>query len=54
MPDSKKKVINYPLRIPVDLHAKIKAAAKKDLRSMQGWLVVAAEEKLERDQREVA
>jgi predicted transcriptional regulator len=40
------------LRVGDDLHARIRAAAEDDHRTLSNWLIVAAIEKLERESKE--
>jgi len=42
------KIPNYPLRMEPELRAKAEKHAKAERRSLNAWLQIAVEEKLER------
>ncbi|WP_417534199.1 hypothetical protein [Marinobacterium stanieri] len=50
----KKRVTPFPLRLDLELRGRAESKAKDERRSLNAWINIAVEEKLERDQREAA
>jgi len=51
---SKTKKVGQMIRLDEELHKRAKEQAERDRRSLNAWINIAVEEKLERDQREAA
>lgn len=49
---SKSRVNPFPVRLDPEMRAKIERLAKKERRSLNAWMLMAVEERLERSEKQ--